>query len=36
MPPQRHRGYAFQWFSFAIAAIVIFIVLHWRRPNKSS
>lgn len=31
MSPQRHRGYAFQWFCFAIASAVIFIVLHWRR-----
>ncbi len=33
LPPERHRGYAFQWFSFAFAAIVIFIVLHWRHPK---
>lgn len=31
MSPQKHRGYAFQWFCFAIASLVIFIVLHWRR-----
>lgn len=31
LPPERHRGYALQWFSFAVAAVVIFIVLHWRR-----
>jgi cytochrome oxidase assembly protein ShyY1 len=35
MPPEKHRGYAFQWFSFALAAIVIFVVLHWRRNDKS-
>lgn len=28
MPPARHRAYALQWFCFAIAAIVMFIVLH--------
>lgn len=28
MPPARHRAYALQWFSFALAAIVIFFVLH--------
>ncbi|MGH8184292.1 MAG: SURF1 family protein [Rhodanobacteraceae bacterium] len=28
MPPARHRAYALQWFSFAIAAIVMFFVLH--------
>ncbi|HNR92791.1 MAG TPA: SURF1 family protein [Dokdonella sp.] len=36
IPPERHRGYALQWFSFAIAAIVIFIVLHWRRASNGS
>lgn len=28
MPPAKHRAYALQWFSFAIAAIVLFFVLH--------
>lgn len=32
MPPARHRAYALQWFSFALAAIVIFFVLH-RAPR---
>ncbi|MGH8214005.1 MAG: SURF1 family protein [Rhodanobacteraceae bacterium] len=31
MPPARHRAYAFQWFTFAFAALVIFLVMH-RRP----
>lgn len=31
MPPARHRAYAFQWFTFAIAALVIFVVLHRKR-----
>jgi surfeit locus 1 family protein len=37
MPPARHRAYAFQWFTFALAAVVIFVVLHRtkRRPNKN-
>nr|WP_239537759.1 SURF1 family protein [Dyella mobilis] len=36
MPPARHRAYAFQWFTFALAAVVIFVVLHRtrRRSNK--
>lgn len=34
MPPSRHRGYAFQWFSFAVAAVVIFLIMHRRRPDK--
>lgn len=36
LPPERHRGYALQWFSFGIAACVIFIVLHWRREKPGS
>jgi surfeit locus 1 family protein len=36
MPPARHRAYAFQWFTFALAAVVIFLVLHRKkRPIKS-
>jgi cytochrome oxidase assembly protein ShyY1 len=31
MPPARHRAYALQWFSFALAAIVMFFVLHRQR-----
>jgi surfeit locus 1 family protein len=35
MPPSRHRAYAFQWFSFALAAVVILLVLHRkRRPRQ--
>ncbi len=34
MPPSRHRAYAFQWFTFAAAAIAIFVILHRRRPGK--
>jgi len=36
IPPEKHLGYAFQWFCFALASIVIFIVLHWRRPKTES
>jgi cytochrome oxidase assembly protein ShyY1 len=36
MPPARHRAYAFQWFTFAVVAIVIFVVLHRRRKPKPS
>ena len=36
MPPARHRAYAFQWFTFAVAAFVILLVLHRRRPSKPS
>lgn len=34
MVPDKHRAYALQWFSFAIAALVIFVVLHRRRESK--
>ena len=36
MPPARHRAYAFQWFSFALAAVVILLAVHRKRkPRKS-
>jgi cytochrome oxidase assembly protein ShyY1 len=36
MPPERHRAYAFQWFSLAAAIVVIFLVLHRkRRPRRT-
>ena len=34
MPPARHRAYAFQWFALAVAALVIFVALHWRRVEE--
>jgi surfeit locus 1 family protein len=34
MPPARHRAYAFQWFSFALAAVVILLVLNRRKPRE--
>ena len=34
MPPARHRAYAFQWFTFALAAVVIFLILHRKRRPK--
>jgi surfeit locus 1 family protein len=36
MPPARHRAYAFQWFSFAIAAVVILLVLNRKRARRPS
>jgi surfeit locus 1 family protein len=36
MPPARHRAYAFQWFTFALAAVVILLAVHRKRkPRKS-
>ena len=34
MPPARHRAYAFQWFAFALAAVVILLVLHRKRGPR--
>lgn len=32
MSPSRHRGYALQWFTFALAALAIFVIMHRQRP----
>ncbi|MEO8984128.1 MAG: SURF1 family protein [Rhodanobacter sp.] len=35
MPPARHRAYAFQWFTFALAALVILLAVNRRkRPRQ--
>jgi len=34
MPPVRHLGYAFQWFAFALVALIIFITLSIRKDEK--
>ena len=34
MPPARHRAYAFQWFTFAVVAVVMFLLLHRKRTAK--
>jgi cytochrome oxidase assembly protein ShyY1 len=34
MPPARHRAYAFQWFSFAVAVVAIFVILHRPRSTR--
>ncbi len=33
IPPARHRGYAFQWFAFAVAAVAIFVILHRKKQT---
>jgi cytochrome oxidase assembly protein ShyY1 len=33
MPPVRHRAYALQWFTFACAALIVFVVVHWRKEG---
>lgn len=34
MPPARHRAYAFQWFAFALAALVILLVVNRDKPQR--
>jgi surfeit locus 1 family protein len=34
MPPLRHRAYALQWFTFALVALVVFVVVHWRKQES--
>ena len=36
MPPERHMAYALTWFTFAFIAILIFIVLHWRKVDNAT
>ena len=36
MKPEKHRGYALQWFSFAAAALVIFFMLNVERKIHAS
>lgn len=33
LPPERHRGYAVQWFGLALASVVIWMVMMWRKPR---
>ncbi len=33
-PPERHFAYAFTWFTFAGVAIVMFLILHWRKEEN--
>ncbi|MGY0613082.1 MULTISPECIES: SURF1 family protein [unclassified Luteimonas] len=34
LPPERHLGYAVQWFALAIAVLATAVVLTFRRPRK--
>lgn len=34
IPPERHLGYAVQWFGLAIALVVIWLVVGWRTRGK--
>lgn len=31
LPPQRHLGYAVQWFGLALTVLIVALVLEWRR-----
>lgn len=35
MPPERHLAYAWQWWSLAVAIVVVFLVVHRRRDPDS-
>lgn len=35
LPPERHRGYAVQWFALALAVLVVFVVVNWPRPARA-
>lgn len=34
LPPERHRGYAVQWWGLAVAVLLIYIVLVWRNARR--
>lgn len=34
--PQRHLGYAFQWFALAVGMLVIFIVVNTNRKTETA
>ena len=36
MPPARHRAYAFQWFTFALAALVILLVVNRKKRPRGA
>lgn len=38
LPPERHRGYAVQWFGLALTVLIVYVVLsiRFRRRNSSS
>lgn len=35
MPPEKHRGYAFQWFSLALAVLVVAVVVNVRKTGDT-
>jgi cytochrome oxidase assembly protein ShyY1 len=35
MPPEKHRGYAFQWFSLAIAWFILMLSASYKSASKN-
>jgi len=35
MPPEKHRGYALQWFAFALTVFILFVALNWNARKKN-
>lgn len=35
LPPQRHLGYAVQWFGLALTVLIVALVLEWRRRRAA-
>ncbi|MBA2657064.1 MAG: SURF1 family protein [Tatlockia sp.] len=35
MPPERHYGYALQWFSMAVVIIILFLALNLKKNNEN-
>lgn len=35
LSPEKHLGYAAQWFAMALAIIVIYLAVNWRRPEET-
>ena len=34
-PPERHRAYAFTWFTLAAVVAVVFVGMHWRKDTPT-
>jgi cytochrome oxidase assembly protein ShyY1 len=34
-PPERHRGYAFTWFTLAAVVAIVFVGMHWRKDTST-
>lgn len=35
LPPERHRGYALQWFGLSLTVLIIYCVLAWRASSAA-